>query len=94
MLIEGFQVHHMDGDHSNDSPDNLVLIEAADHMMLHGMNRLKFVPNRMRKKQPKKIGIREQQRRERFAAYKEGNKCLKQTQKGPGSLNCLEPSAA
>jgi hypothetical protein len=26
----------MDGDHANNDPSNLVLIEASDHMMLHG----------------------------------------------------------
>lgn len=35
-LRDGFDVHHLDGNHANDDPDNLVLIEAADHMMLHG----------------------------------------------------------
>jgi hypothetical protein len=34
-LRDGFDVHHADGDHSNNSPDNLVLIEARDHMRLH-----------------------------------------------------------
>jgi hypothetical protein len=27
MFREGFAVHHIDGDHENDEPDNLVLIE-------------------------------------------------------------------
>ena len=41
-LAEGFDVHHLDGDHSNDDPLNLVLIEHLDHMRVHGMpgNRL------------------------------------------------------
>ena len=34
-LAEGFDVHHADGNHSNDDPDNLVLIECVDHMRLH-----------------------------------------------------------
>jgi hypothetical protein len=34
---EGFDIHHLDGDHANDKPENLVLIEHADHMRLHGM---------------------------------------------------------
>ena len=33
---DGFDVHHLDGDKGNESPDNLVLIEHTDHMMLHG----------------------------------------------------------
>jgi hypothetical protein len=31
-------VHHVDGDHSNDEPKNLALIEGLDHMLLfHGV---------------------------------------------------------
>lgn len=37
-LRDGFDVHHLDGDHGNNDPTNLVLIEAADHMRLHGMS--------------------------------------------------------
>lgn len=37
MLRDGFDVHHLDGDHSNDDPANLALIEHTDHMRLHGM---------------------------------------------------------
>lgn len=36
-LSEGFDIHHIDGDHWNDAPENLVLIEHVDHMRLHGM---------------------------------------------------------
>ncbi len=35
-LRDGFDIHHLDGDHSNNEPDNLVLIEAGDHLRLHG----------------------------------------------------------
>ena len=41
MLREGFDVHHMDGDHDNDVPDNLVLIEYLDHQRLHGASLLR-----------------------------------------------------
>lgn len=34
-LRDGFDMHHVDGDHSNDDPSNLVLIECSDHMRLH-----------------------------------------------------------
>lgn len=34
-LGEGFDVHHIDGDHGNNCPLNLVLIEHTDHMALH-----------------------------------------------------------
>lgn len=38
MLADGFHIHHVDGDHSNDDPRNLVLIDGVDHMRLHGMS--------------------------------------------------------
>lgn len=34
-LVDGFHIHHLDGDHSNDAPKNLVLIDGVDHMRLH-----------------------------------------------------------
>ena len=37
MLRDGFHVHHVDGDHYNDAPNNLVLIDGVDHLRLHGM---------------------------------------------------------
>jgi len=43
-LQDGFDVHHIDGNHANDDAANLVLIEASDHMMLHG-GRLSRVAN-------------------------------------------------
>ena len=35
-LKDGFDMHHLDGDHENNDPKNLVLIECSDHMTLHG----------------------------------------------------------
>jgi hypothetical protein len=35
-LSEGFDLHHIDGNHANNDPLNLVLIYHPDHMMLHG----------------------------------------------------------
>jgi hypothetical protein len=36
-LREGFHVHHVDFDNSNDAPDNLVLVFGTDHLAnLHG----------------------------------------------------------
>jgi hypothetical protein len=32
-------VHHLDGDHANNDTANLVLIECADHLMLHNGGR-------------------------------------------------------
>lgn len=42
-LEEGFEVHHVDGDHSNNDPQNLVLVYNSDHKLLHfvGMPKLK-----------------------------------------------------
>lgn len=36
-LADGFDIHHIDANHFNNEPSNLVLIEHADHMRLHGM---------------------------------------------------------
>jgi hypothetical protein len=38
-MADGFDVHHIDGDHENNETSNLVLIECGDHFMLHGTNR-------------------------------------------------------
>lgn len=38
-MAEGFDVHHIDGDHDNNVADNLMLIEHGDHMWLHGMGK-------------------------------------------------------
>ena len=38
---DGFDIHHIDGNHGNNDPANLVLIEHRDHMMLHAGQRLK-----------------------------------------------------
>lgn len=36
-LLDGFDVHHLDGNHMNNRPDNLVLVEHMDHLRcLHG----------------------------------------------------------
>lgn len=42
-LEDGFDIHHADGDHSNNDPDNLVLIEATDHMRLHGSGLMRLL---------------------------------------------------
>lgn len=39
MLADGFHIHHLDGDHGNNAPGNLVLIEGMDHMMIHSGGR-------------------------------------------------------
>lgn len=34
-LEQGFDVHHLDEDHENNDPENLVLMEHTDHFRLH-----------------------------------------------------------
>lgn len=34
-LADGFDIHHMDGDHLNDEPENLALVESGDHLRVH-----------------------------------------------------------
>ena len=36
-IPKGFHVHHKNGDHSNNSLDNLVLMRANNHLSLHSM---------------------------------------------------------
>jgi uncharacterized protein (DUF433 family) len=36
-IADGFDIHHLDGDHANNDPLNLVLMESGDHMRMHGM---------------------------------------------------------
>ena len=55
IIAQGFNIHHMDGDHDNNDPKNLVLIEAGDHMMIHnGVARMLWKPNVYRNRKPKK----------------------------------------
>lgn len=54
MLREGFDVHHLDGNHSNDAPDNLVLIEHTDHMMIHAGRTLGRLTGKLTGRPPRK----------------------------------------
>lgn len=36
-ILDGFHVHHLDANHDNNDPDNLVLMDGVDHMRMHGM---------------------------------------------------------
>lgn len=36
-LRDGFHVHHIDCDHENNDPDNLLLLDGVDHMRLHAL---------------------------------------------------------
>lgn len=45
IIGQGFHIHHMDGNHDNDEPRNLILIESGDHMLIHnGVARLIWKP--------------------------------------------------
>lgn len=54
-MRDGFDIHHIDGDHWNDTPSNLVLIECLDHMRLHGTSWNRIVRNPLRKRKPKEV---------------------------------------
>ncbi len=58
-LKEGFDIHHIDGDKNNNEPDNIVLIDHADHIMLHTGVRpgktIRYLRNRTTKGTPRKI---------------------------------------
>jgi len=36
-LMPGEVVHHIDGDHLNNAPENLSVMTQAEHMRLHGL---------------------------------------------------------
>lgn len=90
-LKDGFHVHHMDGNHSNDEPRNLVLIESGDHMMIHnGSSRLIWRPpvrqngGRRKKKSPPTIEEMKQTlaaAEEKYANSREGRKKAKAREK-------------
>ena len=44
-LKDGFDIHHTDGDHDNNDPKNLMLVEAQDHMLVH--TGVMFLPKRL-----------------------------------------------
>jgi hypothetical protein len=57
-LSDGFDVHHLDGDHANNDPLNLVLIECGDHLMLHnGKTRLTRLNPKKGPRGPQKITL-------------------------------------
>lgn len=53
-LAEGFDVHHHDGNHANDDPANLILIEHLDHMRLHGSHANRMVAHSVATRHPKR----------------------------------------
>ena len=58
MLRCGFDIHHLDGNHDNNEPGNLVLIEHTDHIRLHngGAYTLgRLTPSGRRRKRRKRV---------------------------------------
>ncbi|MFW9899768.1 MAG: NUMOD3 domain-containing DNA-binding protein [Candidatus Thorarchaeota archaeon] len=37
---DGYHIHHIDGDHNNNDPDNLQKMKAFDHLSFHNKGRL------------------------------------------------------
>jgi hypothetical protein len=69
-MADGFDVHHIDGDHANDEPSNLVLIECADHMRLHGqpgMIRVLAKPRILEKRRRRCPSKQQLERKEKMA---------------------------
>ena len=71
MAKEGFDVHHVDGDHRNNAPGNLVLMEHVDHMRLHGLAPMRRglrddVPGRQRRKPKNKVKCKHRGRSKKF----------------------------
>lgn len=72
-MRDGFHIHHIDGDHSNDAAANLVLIEGGDHLRLHGMPIKPRRPRKARRNTPYSewpVGPRLLEKRRRWAGYK------------------------
>ena len=59
MTAEGLSIHHIDGNHENNDPNNLVLIELDDHLRLHciGGKRIRTHPVAHFMKDRQKEGI-------------------------------------
>lgn len=68
-LADGFHVHHADGDHGNDAPSNLILIEGLDHMLIvHGHKVAGiFTSDRGREMGRKRISMLTPEQRSRLA---------------------------
>lgn len=72
-MMDGFDVHHMDGNPANNDPANLCLIEHTDHMMIHNggvfyLGRLsqKQAKKRSKRRRKEKIGRRKKRAYERY----------------------------
>ena len=70
-LADGFHVHHVDGNHDNNDPRNLILIDGKDHMILHGMDPAKVYRPKSSKPATGKKRIRRKELECRLAAQVE-----------------------
>lgn len=58
-IPDGFEVHHLDGDRSNNNLGNLIVLSSSDHTKLHnwmrlcGLNLKELRENRLNSKEPK-----------------------------------------
>lgn len=72
QLAAGFHVHHVDGNHQNNDPGNLVLVWGPDHLAnLHGMKK----PPRRGKTGPRGPNLRGQLK-QRIKAFDDYLKAL------------------
>lgn len=56
-MKDGFDIHHIDGDHLNNDGRNLILVECLDHMRLHGRELNRIVRNVRIKRSLKKAKL-------------------------------------
>lgn len=70
-IRDGFDVHHVDGNHKNNAPDNLALIETDDHLRLHGSGlRRMFIEAEERAEKRRETGRQIYERRATPMAWK------------------------
>lgn len=69
MLADGFDIHHLDGNHANNSPDNLALMESDDHMRLHGVGARRLLGERKRVVTEKRIDLDRKAYEKRLAGH-------------------------
>jgi hypothetical protein len=49
-LMDGFDIHHIDGNCENNDAENIVLIECSDHLLLHGGRLSRIGPVRTKRR--------------------------------------------
>lgn len=74
-LADGFDIHHLDGNHDNDAPSNLVLIDHADHLMLHADGKSRTI-GRLARQKPKRMTVLQMYTKARALADENGTNAL------------------